>query len=143
MTITKKAKEHAIKYKNDPNKNFNLFTCKNLYEKNKTLIFNEDEFIDHMNLFYLVNYKSYRFLTKNKKDIIVIIQPEYGNDPLQKIQSELIVKLIKNYKNVKIINLSKKIDLNNPKISYDRIHNTKLGNELTVNLILSSTTFSN
>ena len=97
-----------------------------------------------MNLFYLVNYKKViDFLTKNKKDIIVIIQPEYGNDPLQKIQSELIVKLIKNYKNVKIINLSKKIDLNNPKISYDRIHNTKLGNELTVNLILSSTTFSN
>ena len=141
----KKAKERAIKYKNDPNKNFNLFTCKNLYEKkNKTLIFDKDEFIDHMNLFYIVNYKKViDFLTKNKKDIIVIIQPEYGNDPLQKIQSELIVKLIKNYKNVKIINLSKKIDLNNPKISYDRIHNTKLGNELTVNLILSSTTFSN
>ncbi len=141
----KKSKEFALKYKNDPNKNFNLYMCKNLYEKkDKKLIFNEIEFIDHLNAFYIVKYKKVLdFLTKNKKNIIVVVQPEYGNDPRQKVQSELIIKLAKNYNNVKLIDFSKKIDLNNPKISYDRIHNTKIGNELTVNLILSNVTFSN
>ena len=108
----------------------------------KTLIFVYDGILPDYCFYSLDLAKKYSnkkiilLITKNNKQIIVIIQPKYEANPLQEIQSQLIIKLVKKYKNVKLLNLSDKINLNDPKISLDQIHNTRLGNELTVQFLL-------
>ena len=135
----KKQKRKELKNLNNPTSNelVGSSLCKTIFDKKIKIAFNRSEFVDHLNSFSLANYeKILEFLTKNNKQIIVIIQPKYGADPLQEIQSQLIIKLVKKYKNVKLLNLSDKINLNDPKISFDQIHNTRLGNELTVQFLL-------
>ncbi len=134
----RKQKRKKIKNLNNPNKHLGSNLCKSLYdEKNPKFSFNKDKFENHLNSFSLANYeKILEFLTKNNKEVIIIIQPKYGADPLQEIQSQLIIKLVKKYKNIKLLDLSDKIDLNDPKISYDRLHNTEFGNELTVKFLI-------
>ncbi len=136
----KKEEQIKIKYKNNPNKNLSSYTCKAIFENKKTkLIVNKKKFINHLETFSLKKYNEVlKYLVKTKKQIFVIIQPKYGDDPLQKIQSKLIIEMSKKFKEVKIIDLSEKIDLNDPKISYDRLHNTKAGNELTVKILLQN-----
>lgn len=137
-------RELNIKKKKSTNNLFNsnnnlIFnTCQFLFYKNHPdIYFDKVKFKDHLDSFYLIHYKKVlNFLEKKNKKVIMIIQPKYGNDPMQQIQSDLLIKLSKDFNNIKVLNLSDQVDITDINISYDALHYTKYGNELIVKKIL-------
>ena len=92
-------------------------------------------FKKHLLSFYVPKYiDTLNFLEKKNIMTIVIIQPSY-NDIRQKIQSDILREISKKFQAVHLLDLSDKIDILDIKISYDKMHNTKLGNQITADFI--------
>ena len=92
-------------------------------------------FKKHLQSFYVPKYTdTLNFLEKKNIMTIVIIQPSY-NDIRQKIQSDILREISKKFETVYLLDLSNKIDILDIKISYDKMHNTKLGNQITTDFI--------
>lgn len=120
-------------YKKKKKKNDHIM-C-NEPKKIKNITIDEKKiFMKNIELNYINSYRNViEYLIKKNKIIIVLHQPLYGGE-LQKIQKELLLKLLENF-NIYQIDMGDFLNINNKNLFFDEMHLTKEGNSIIANVV--------